>query len=179
MKYSAHKTSAPLQVNDGDTLNDWLDSRAPRGDLLDINVWLALAHTEHDHHKQALAYWRTAQAKGSHLWFCRVSMLGMVRLLSQKAVMGPSVLSLNEAHAAYLNFLDSPLVKWLSETTDMAKETDVALLSLSHGVPARMSTDVYLAAVAKSTGLRFVTFDADFNRFDLKNWLLLSAESAA
>ena len=178
MKYPAYKASDPLQANEGDTLNDWLTSRAPKGDLLDINVWLALAHTEHDHHKQALAYWQAEQAKGTLMWFCRTTMLGMIRLLSQKAVMGPSVLTLKEAHVAYLNFLSTPLVKWLPETSDAAKRTDSALFGLSHHVPARMSTDAYLAAVTGTTALRFVTFDADFKRFDLQNWLLLRDVSA-
>jgi toxin-antitoxin system PIN domain toxin len=175
MKYPAYKASSPLQVNDDDTLNDWLTSRVPKGDLLDINVWLALAHTEHDHHKQALAYWQVEQEKGTLLWFCRTTMLGVIRLLSQKAVMGPSALSLKEAHTAYLHFLDTPSVKWLPETTDMAKRTDTALFSLSQDVPARMSTDTYLAAVAETTALRLVTFDADFKRFELQNWLLLAS----
>jgi toxin-antitoxin system PIN domain toxin len=175
MKYPAYKASSPLQVNDGDTLNDWLTSRVPKGDFLDINVWVALAHTEHDHHKQALAYWQAEQAKGTLMWFCRTTMLGMIRLLSQKAVMGPSVLSLTDAQAAYLNFLKTPLIKWLPETTDTAKRADTTLRSLIQDVPARMSTDAYLAAIAQSMGLRMVTFDADFKRFDLENWLLLTA----
>jgi uncharacterized protein len=173
MKYPAYKASTPLQVNDGDTLNDWLTSRVPKGDLLDINVWLALAHTAHDHHKLALAYWQAEQAKGTLLWFCRVSMLGMVRLLSQKSVMGASVLSLEEAQAAYLNFLNTPSIRWLPETTDIARRTDAAMLNLSSDAPSRLSTDVYLAATSETTGLRLVTFDADFKRFDLQNWLLL------
>lgn len=179
MKYPPYKASAPLQVNDGDTLNDWLTSRVPKGDLLDINVWVALAHTEHDHHKLALAYWQAEQAKGTLLWFCRVSMLGMVRLLSQKAVMGASVLTLEEAQAAYLNFLSTPPIKWLPETTDMAKRTDAVMLNLSQGLPGRMSTDTYLAAACETTGLRLVTFDSDFNRFQLQNWLLLRDLAAA
>ena len=179
MKYPAYKGSAPRQVNDSATLNDWLTSRVPKGDLLDINVWLALAHTAHDHHQLALAYWQAEQAKGTLLWFCRVSMLGMVRLLSQKAVMGASVLSLEEAQAAYLNFLNMPSIQWLPETTDMAKRTDAAMLGLSHGVPCRMSTDTYLAATCETTGLRMVTFDANFKRFDLQNWLLLRDRASA
>jgi uncharacterized protein len=179
MKYPPYKANPPLQVNDGDTLNDWLKNRVPKGDLLDINVWVALAHTEHDHHKLALAYWQAEQAKGTLMWFCRTSMLGMVRLLSQKAVMGLSVLSLEEAHAAYLNFLNTPMVRWLPETTDMAKRVDAASMGLSHGVPARMSTDVFLAATCEATGLRLVSFDADFKRFDLQNWLLLRDMTAA
>ncbi len=175
MKYPAYKPSSPLQVNDSDTLNDWLTNRVPKGDLLDINVWVALAHTAHDHHKQALAYWQAEQAKGTFLWFCRTTMLGMVRILSQKAVMGPSVLSLAEGHAAYLNFLNTPLVKWLPETTDMALRTSETMSRLIEDIPARMVTDAYLASIAQSTGLRMVTFDADFKRFELENWLLLAA----
>jgi len=57
----------------------------PQGDLPDTNVWLALAAEEHPQHAAARAYWAGAHAGDGgdtpFLWFCRLTMLGMVRLL--------------------------------------------------------------------------------------------------
>jgi uncharacterized protein len=175
MKYPPYKANAPLQVNDGNGLNDWLNAQNPAGDLLDVNVWIALANPDHKHHKPAFAYWSAIQATNTQVWFCRVTMLGMVRLLAQHVVMNDRVLSLDEAHGIYDSCLNLPFVHWLPETTTRAKQIDAQLARLVQGIPSRMSTDAYLAVLAQSSGLRMVTFDADFKRFDLENWLLLSA----
>ena len=37
-------------------------------------------------------------------------------------------------------------------------------------VPARLCTDAYLAAIAMANGWPLVSFDRDFERFDLKAW---------
>jgi predicted nucleic acid-binding protein len=40
-------------------------------------------------------------------------------------------------------------------------------------LPARLWTDAYLAALARASGLRLVTFDRDFERFGLERCLIL------
>jgi uncharacterized protein len=175
MKYPPYIPNAALQVNDGNALSDWFGAQNPTGDLLDVNVWFALADPEHKHHKPALAYWSAIQATKTPVWFCRVTMLGMVRLLAQQAAMGERRLSLQDAHAVYESYLQLPFVHWFPETNSLAKKVDAKLASIVQGLPVRMSTDAYLGAMALSTGLRMVTFDADFKRFELENWLLLSA----
>lgn len=175
MKYPPYKANAPLQVNDGNGLSDWFGAQNPSGDLLDVNVWLAITDPEHKHHKPALAYWSVIQATKTSVWFCRVTMLGLVRLLTQQATMGERKLSLDTAHTVYEGFLQLPFVHWLPETTSMAKKIDAKLSSIVAGLPVRMSTDAYLAALAAMSGLRMVTFDTDFKRFDLDNCLILTA----
>ncbi len=175
MKYPPYKAAAPLLVNDGNGLNDWLDVQNPKGDFLDVNVWLALADPKHEHHDFAIAYWSEMQALGLKVWFNRHTMLGLIRLLSQRKVMTDRALHLQAAMAAYKHFLALPFVSWLPETTSLGKQIDAQMSGLLAGLPARLSTDAYLATVAKITGLRMVTFDTDFKRFELENWLLLSA----
>lgn len=175
MKYPPYKAATPLQVNDGNGLNDWLDAQNPSGDFLDVNVWLALADPKHVHHAPAVAYWSKAQEQDLKVWFNRHTMLGLVRLLSQRKVMTDRALHLEAAMTAYAHFLGLPFVCWMPETTGRAKQIDAQMSNLMAGLPARLSTDVYLAAVASTTGLRMVTFDADFKRFELENCLLLSA----
>jgi len=149
------------------------------GDLPDLNVWLALVVAEHPHHAAARAYWaqqQAAPALGPRVWFCRSTMLGLVRLLTQPRLMGEGVLALPEAHAIYLQLrqtegvgfagdaesADALLARWLM-TDDQAP------------LPARLWTDAWLAASAEAAGLRLVSFDADFARFPLTRRLHLNA----
>lgn len=146
----------------------------PQGDLPDINVWLALAVEEHPHHAAARAYWATAPDR----WFCRVTMLGLVRLLCQPRVMGEGALALAEALALYDRFRGIRGVGLLAD----AEGCDARLSSLvaaAAPLPARLWTDAYLAAMAQSAGLRLVSFDADFRRFGADHCLVLPAGGAA
>lgn len=130
------------------------------GDLPDLNVWLALAIAEHPHHESTQAYWHEQAAE--RIWFCRVTMLGLVRLLAQPKVMGKAALSLTKAFDAYQRFAALPEVGLQPEPADC--EAQLRRL-LKPDTPARLWTDAYLAAFATSAGLRLVTFDRDFARF--------------
>ncbi len=139
------------------------------GDLPDVNVWLALAAQEHPHHAAALQYWQNGAAARLH--FCRVTMLGLVRLLTQPRLMGPAALSATEALAHYGRFAALPEVGLAAEPAD----TSAALRRyVGAGLPARLITDAYLAAFAAAGGLRLVTFDRDFRRFEGLHLLRLS-----
>ena len=137
------------------------------GDLPDLNVWLALVVAEHPHHAAARSYWDDSQqgtaSVGPHLWFCRSTMLGLVRLLSQPKVMGDAALGLCDAHALYQKLRQTTGVGFLPDS-----EAADALLAGRFGqtpsLPARLWTDIWLAATADAAGLRLVTFDADFER---------------
>lgn len=151
------------------------------GDLPDLNVWLALVVAEHPHHAAARAYWaqqQAAPALGPRVWFCRATMLGLVRLLTQPKLMGEGVLALAEAHALYQQLRQTEGVGFAGDA-----ETADALLArwLADGprpLPARLWTDAWLAASAEAAGLRLVTFDADFARFPLTRRLQLDPASA-
>jgi len=135
-------------------------AEARRGDLPDVNVWLALAASQHPHHAAAAAYWTGHD--GGRIWFCRTTMLGLVRLLTNPKVMGDQALDLRLSLAAYQRFATLPEVGWHAEPTDCSAQL---LQLLSADLPARFLTDAYLAAFATSAGLRMVTFDKDFDRF--------------
>lgn len=130
------------------------------GDLPDLNVWLALAIAEHPHHRAAQTYWRHAAAE--RVVFCRVTMLGLVRLLSQPKLMGKAALSLRDAFDVYQRFASLPEVELCAEPGDC--EVHLTHL-LDAATPARLWTDAYLAAFAIAGRLRLVTFDKDFARF--------------
>ena len=58
------------------------------GDLPDLNVWLALVLADHPHHAAARRYWDKVRpgpaVVGPQIWFCRATMLGLVRLPGMK-----------------------------------------------------------------------------------------------
>ncbi len=57
-----------------------------RGDLPDVNVWLALVNPRHPHHPPAVGYWE--QTAAPRIFICRITMLGLLRLSTHKLVMG-------------------------------------------------------------------------------------------
>jgi uncharacterized protein len=159
-----------------------------RGDLPDVNVWLALAQPRHPHHDLAHAYWQKTSAQFAResveqtieqiepkIHFCRTTMLGLVRVLSQSSKLYGQAVSLKDSFAMYERYLLLPEVGFI---TEMATKVDVMLSSMHNAwplMPTHLATDVYLAAMAKIFQLRLVTFDRDFKRFDLSELLILEA----
>lgn len=54
--------------------------------LADVNVWIALAAAGHVHHSIALAWFEEPQT--SQILFCRITQMGLLRLLTNRKVMG-------------------------------------------------------------------------------------------
>lgn len=146
---------------------------ARAGDLLDLNVWLALAVEGHAHHALAQRYWRGEGARAPAIWFCRLTMLGFLRLLTQPKLLGPLACTPAEAIRRYLALLALPEVEIAPEPPD-CEEAFLEYAGRPWFVP-RLWTDAYLAAFARTAGLRLVTFDADFARFDGLERLTLAA----
>lgn len=143
-----------------------------RGDLPDVNVWLALAAPGHPHHEAARAYWQ--QPDLPRLWFNRLTMLALVRLLCQSKVMGAAAMTLAQGLDVYGRFASLPEVAFMAEPEHCGE----ALLQWAGDgagtvLPPRLWTDAYLAAFAATGDLRVVTFDREFNRFAGLNCLQL------
>ena len=64
-------------------------------DIPDLNLWLALIDADHAHHARARRYWE--QEATSEIAFCRVTMLGLLRLLTNSRVMGGAPFTSAEA----------------------------------------------------------------------------------
>ena len=155
----------------------WLNTQPATGDLPDINVWLALAVQEHPHHTLAHRYWADEVAPlaadgQAHAWFCRTTMLGLVRLLCQPKAVGSGALDLAGAWRLYQSWRAQPLIGLLPDPSRVDGEIDRLLKSVQPA--ARLWTDTYLAALAYSSGLRLVTFDRDFERFGLARCRILA-----
>ena len=133
----------------------------PDIDLPDVNVWLALTCEDHQHHLRARHYWEHEGAR--RLAFCRVSMLGLLRLATNATVMGNHPFVPPEAWKIYRDFIALPEVLFLTEPTGI--EIQFAAYSEATTFRPNRWTDAYLAAFANDTGCRVVSFDADFHRF--------------
>jgi toxin-antitoxin system PIN domain toxin len=126
----------------------------------DVNVWVALTYEGHVHHTAARK-WLQSLPLDARLFFCRITQLGFLRLLTTAAVMGEmEVLSQAEAWAAYDQCLEDSRVSFLSESHEHL-ELDLAFRNAS-GLrrPAPKDwADSYLAAFASVSNLTLVTFD--------------------
>jgi toxin-antitoxin system PIN domain toxin len=129
-------------------------------DLLDINVWLALTDERHAHHSAAGHYWETQAAEMTV--FCRITMLGFLRLVTQPRMATPSV-SLDRAWAVYRDYLQTSGVGFLQEPDGV--EENLAKFLDQPAFSHRLWTDAYLAALAITSGCRLVSFDSDFQTF--------------
>ena len=143
--------------------------RAKRADLLDVNVWLALADEDHVHHERAKRYWETEAA--AEVSFCRLTMLALFRLLTNAKVMVGRPFSPREAWALYREFLAGPGVSVLAEPPGL--EQQMAAWSDSDHFSAHRWTDCALAAWARIGNCRLVSFDGDYSRFEGLHFLHL------
>ena len=145
---------------------------APLCDLPDVNVWLALLNSQHPHHRAAKTYWDSAA--GQRIAFCRITMLGLLRLSTNKTVMGGTPYTTAQAWQAYKTVTDLPEVNFAAEPAGI----EVAMQKLTHlpksGTPDW--TDAYLAAYASLAGLRMVSFDRGFKQYG--GLTLLSLETS-
>jgi uncharacterized protein len=131
-------------------------------DLPDVNVWLAFTDSQHSFHRSARHYWEGLREED--IAFCRVTMLGLLRLATNKTVMQGNPFTAEEIWGIYLDYRSMPIVHFLNEPLDLESHL---MDQTSHGAfPHRLWTDGYLAAFAIASGCRIVTFDSDFSRFD-------------
>lgn len=130
-------------------------------DVPDLNLWLALIDPDHEHHPRARRYWEIEA--GTDIAFCRVTMLGLLRLLTNSRVMHGAPFTTTEAWDAYHAFAALPEVCFVEDS--LAAEKRFELLTRVQGFPAHRWTDAWIAALALTGGARVVSFDSDFTTF--------------
>ena len=128
--------------------------------LPDINVWLALASRRHIHHGPAAAWFDTVDDGGAA--FCRITQMGLLRLLTNRKVMGPDTITQARAWQLYERMCRDARVRYLEEPPGVEREWR----RLSRLSPPGQSswTDSYLLAFARAYGLRLATFDRGLGR---------------
>jgi toxin-antitoxin system PIN domain toxin len=122
----------------------------------DINVWVALTYEGHAHHRTAAA-WFAALKPDVSIVFCRLTQLGLLRLLTTEAVMGDEVMTQPQAWAAYDQWHQDSRVGFIDEPTEI--EPRFRALTRLRQPATKDWADSYLVAFANVGQLTLVTFD--------------------
>jgi hypothetical protein len=125
--------------------------------LPDINVWLALTWDRHPQHAAA-ARWFGALDEAA-LLFCRFTMLGFLRLLTNRQVMGGSATTLLDALNLYDRWRRDPRVDLAPEPRSAEKAFREALALHANEPATKAVADCYLAGFAGAAGAQLATFD--------------------
>lgn len=139
--------------------------------LCDVNVLLALAYGRHAHHRSAAA-WLATINEAEAVVVCRQTQLGLLRLLSTRAVMGADVLDVAGCWAVLDVMMADERFVFAHEPTSLEASLRHAMRGAT--VSPKMWQDAYLTAFAIAGGLTLVTFDAGFREVEGLELRLLS-----
>ena len=121
--------------------------------LLDINVLMAMAWPNHDHHKAVLDWW--AGKAGDQWSTCPMTQCGLVRLSCNPKVM-PGAKTVAEAFKLLDRIMATPRhIFWEDDFT----LSDPRFVSKNRIQGYRQITDVYLLGLSIRRGGQFATFD--------------------
>jgi hypothetical protein len=126
--------------------------------FFDLNVWLALFDAGNSHHAVAWA-WFNLLPDDCHLIFSRYTQLGLLRLLTNKAVMGDETLTLRQAWAVYDRWLEDPRVEFHPEPRNLESAFRQATKPFAAKHASKWVGDCWLLAFAEAANARLVTFD--------------------
>ena len=135
--------------------------------LFDVNVWLALSDAAHAHHAIAWA-WLDGQPDDARLILSRYTQLGLLRLLTNPAVMGEQTLTLRQAWAFYDRWLQDPRVEFYPEPRTLEAEFRKATHPFAAKQASKWVADCWLLAFAQAAGAQLVTFDRALHAFARK-----------
>lgn len=143
-------------------------------DLLDSNVWVALCMERHKHH-QAAMMWFDGVTEENSVRFSRMTQNSFLRLVTVKEFQKEDTMNNALALASYRAFRADPRTGWLDEPAGL--EATWLKLAERNTASPKVWMDAYLAAFAIRAGVRFVTLDGDFEKYenDGLNLLLLGA----
>ncbi len=108
------------------------------------------------HHGIALS-WFKSLAESTRLCFCRITQMGLLRLLTTESIMETEVLTQMQAWGVYDRWLGDERMVFMDEPATLEQMFRAA--SHARRPATKEWTDAYLAAFAESAGFRLVTFD--------------------
>jgi predicted nucleic acid-binding protein len=94
---------------------------------------------------------------------CRVSQMGVLRILTNRKWLKDEARSAEEVWSAWTTLLADDRFRVLEEPLGLEQEWRRRTLRLAPG--SMIETDTYLAAFAVAAGLTLLTFDRGFQRF--------------
>jgi toxin-antitoxin system PIN domain toxin len=122
--------------------------------LVDVGVWLAAVWGRHVHYPVA-SVWVNAQA--DDLVFCRVTQLGLLRLLSNPAIMGGDAVDRSQAWRLFDQLWSDERVLWAEEPDGL--DAVWRAISARDDKSHKLWADDYLAAFAQASDLPLATLD--------------------
>jgi toxin-antitoxin system PIN domain toxin len=137
-----------------------MESSEISGRLPDVNVWLSLCYDRHGHH-QAAVDWR--EAVRIPVYFCHVTQMSLLRLLTNPRVMRSDMRTPQDAIGVYRELRSDERVRYAHETPDM--ESLWFSLMAAPSANGGVWTDAWLAAFALAHGSKLVSFDAGMRRW--------------
>ena len=122
--------------------------------LVDVGVWLAAVWGRHVHYPAA-SEWVNGQA--ADLVFCRVTQMGLLRLLSNPAIMGDDSVDRSQAWRLFDQLWSDERVLWADEPHEL--DAVWRAISARDDQSHKLWTDDYLAAFAQAADLTLATLD--------------------
>jgi hypothetical protein len=122
--------------------------------LVDVGVWLAAVWGRHAHYPVA-SDWFNRQA--DDLAFCRVTQMGLLRLLSNPAIMGGDAVDRSHAWRLFDRLWSDERVLWADEPDEL--NAVWRAISARDDKSHLLWTDDYLAAFAQASDLTLATLD--------------------
>ena len=121
----------------------------------DLNVWLPLTIENHPRHKRAWEWY--ASLRHEKLAFCRVTQMGLLRLLTTQSASGDRTMHQRAAWDAYDGWLSRGGVVYLEEPAGLNMEFR---FYADRTTPSpKQWGDSYLIAFASVLSMPLVTFD--------------------
>ncbi len=128
--------------------------------LVDLNVWLALTISGHVLARAAQEWLSKLPKPRTRLLFCRITQLGLLRLLTNARTAGPqNVLTVADAFGVYDRWLRDPRVEFVPEPhgTELLFRDACAPFEMQPATKAIM--DAYLVGFAEKERATVVTAD--------------------
>lgn len=122
--------------------------------LVDVGVWLAAVWGRHVHYPVA-SEWFNRQA--DDLVFCRVTQMGLLRLLSNPAIMGEDAVDRSQAWRLFDQLWSDERVLWADEPDEL--DAVWRAISARDDKSHKLWTGDYLAAFAQASDLTLATLD--------------------
>ena len=122
--------------------------------LVDVGVWLAAVWGRHIHNPVATDWFGT-EADG--IAFCRVTQMGLLRLLSNPAIMGEDAIERSQAWRTYDQLWADERVLWADEPAEL--DAVWRAISARDDKSHKLWTDDYMAAFAQASDATLITLD--------------------
>lgn len=134
----------------------------------DLNVWTALSVAGHSHNAESWS-WLNLLPVGARPIFCRYTHMGLLRLLTNPAVMGDRTLTLRQAWNVYDRWLGDRRVEFHPESNGLDRTFRKIAAPLAGQQSSKWIGDCYLLAYSNESEATLVTFDDALLEFARKH----------